>query len=104
MITKNKDSAVKSIGDIRRATRRQYSAEEKIRIVLECLRGEFSIAELCRVEIIHNTNCDWHDGQVFNAITEKKFIILTLQPAPPVKLAFPAPFQCTLVAIIAEHR
>ena len=36
--------------DIRRATRKQYSAEEKIRIVLEGLRGEDSIAELCRRE------------------------------------------------------
>src|SRR5881392_2673872 len=38
--------------DIRRATRRQFSAEEKIRIVLEGLRGEESIAELCRRERI----------------------------------------------------
>src|ERR687895_1024250 len=36
--------------DIRRATRRQFSAEEKIRIVLEGLRGAESIAELCRRE------------------------------------------------------
>ena len=36
--------------DIRRRTRRKYSAEEKIRIVLEGLRGEESIAELCRKE------------------------------------------------------
>ena len=36
--------------DIRRATRKQYSAEEKIRIVLDGLRGEYSIAELCRRE------------------------------------------------------
>ena len=36
--------------DIRRATRRQFSAEEKIRIVLEGLRGEESISELCRRE------------------------------------------------------
>lgn len=35
---------------IRRATRKQYSAEEKIRIVLDGLRGEYSIAELCRRE------------------------------------------------------
>jgi transposase len=34
--------------DIRRQTRRQYSAEEKIRIVLEGLRGEENISELCR--------------------------------------------------------
>jgi hypothetical protein len=38
------DSAEKTVRDIRRATRRQYSAEEKIRIVLEGLRGETSIA------------------------------------------------------------
>jgi transposase len=38
------------VRDIRRATRRQFSAEEKIRIVLEGLRGEESIAELCRRE------------------------------------------------------
>jgi transposase len=35
---------------IRRATRKHYSAEEKIRIVLDGLRGEASIAELCRRE------------------------------------------------------
>ena len=34
------------VKDIRRATRKQYSAEEKIRIVLDGLRGEYSIAEL----------------------------------------------------------
>jgi transposase len=44
------DSAEKTVRDIRRATRRHYSAEEKIRIVLEGLRGEASIAELCRKE------------------------------------------------------
>jgi transposase len=38
------------VKDIRRATRKHYSAEEKIRIVLEGLRGEDSIAELCRRE------------------------------------------------------
>lgn len=36
--------------DIRRRTRKHHSAEEKIRIVLEGLRGEMSIAELCRCE------------------------------------------------------
>ena len=38
------------VRDIRRATRKHYSAEEKIRIVLDGLRGEDSIAELCRRE------------------------------------------------------
>ncbi len=36
--------------DIRRQTRRHFSAEDKIRIVLDGLRGEDSIAELCRKE------------------------------------------------------
>ncbi|TCT36061.1 transposase [Martelella mediterranea] len=45
-----KPSADKAIKDIRRATRKSYSAEEKIRIVLEGLRGEDSIAALCRRE------------------------------------------------------
>lgn len=40
----------KVIKDIRRATRKQYSAEEKIRIVLDGLRGEETIAVLCRQE------------------------------------------------------
>ena len=43
---RKKRSAEKTIRDIRRATRRHYSAEEKIRIVLEGIRGERSIAEL----------------------------------------------------------
>ena len=42
--------AIKEISDIRRATRKQYAAEEKNRIVLDVLRGEGSIAELCRRE------------------------------------------------------
>ena len=49
-----KRSAEKTVRDIRRATRRHYSAEEKIRIVLEGLRGEDSIAELCRREGINS--------------------------------------------------
>jgi transposase len=40
----------KVVKDIRRATRKQYSAEEKIKIVLDGLKGEDSIAELCRHE------------------------------------------------------
>jgi transposase len=45
-----KQPAETIIRDIRRATRRHFSAEEKIRIVLEGLRGEESIAEICRRE------------------------------------------------------
>lgn len=45
-----KAEADRSVKDIRRATRKIHSAEEKIRIVLAGLRGEDSIAELCRRE------------------------------------------------------
>jgi len=45
-----KATAEQVVKDIRRRTRKHHSAEEKIRIVLEGLRGEASIAELCRRE------------------------------------------------------
>jgi transposase-like protein len=44
------DEAEKRVRDIKRATRRHFSAEDKIRIVIAGLRGEDSIAELCRKE------------------------------------------------------
>ncbi|MGO9265804.1 MAG: IS3 family transposase [Candidatus Binataceae bacterium] len=47
------EAAEKTVRDIRRATRRQYSAEEKVRIVIAGLRGEDSVAELCRKEGIN---------------------------------------------------
>lgn len=47
---KTKKRAEQVVKDIRRATRRHFSAEDKIRIVLDGLRGEDSIAELCRRE------------------------------------------------------
>ena len=48
-----KHEADKLVRDIKRATRRKFSAKEKIRIVLAGLRGEDSIAELCRREGLH---------------------------------------------------
>ena len=44
----------KQVKDIRWKTRRKFSSEEKIRMVLDGLRGEYSIAELCRREGINN--------------------------------------------------
>src|ERR671928_266719 len=55
-----KHSAERVVKEIRRVTRRQFSAEEKIRIVLAGLRGEDSIAELCRREgIVQNLYYRW---------------------------------------------
>src|SRR5512143_3098548 len=55
-----KEPAEQVIKQIRRVTRRQFSAEEKIRIVLSGLRGEDSIAELCRREgIVQNLYYRW---------------------------------------------
>ena len=51
-------SADKTVRDIHRATRRKFLAEEKIRIVLEGLRGEETIAELCRKEGINQNLYD----------------------------------------------
>jgi len=53
-------SSEQIIRDIKRKTRKQYSAEEKIRIVLDGLRGEDSIAELCRREgIVQSLYYKW---------------------------------------------
>ena len=55
-----KEPATQVAKKIRRATRRHFSAEDKIRIVLEGLRGEDSIAELCRREgIVQNLYYRW---------------------------------------------
>src|ERR1700747_602067 len=52
-VERTTEEAEKVVRDIRRATRRQYSAEAKVRIVIAGLRGEESIAELCRKEGIN---------------------------------------------------
>ena len=48
-----KDSAEKAVREVRHRTRRRHSREEKIRIVLEGLRDEDSIGELCRKEEVN---------------------------------------------------
>ena len=55
-----KSSPEARVREIRRKTRRRYSSEEKIRIVLEGLKGEESIAEICRREgISPNLYYNW---------------------------------------------
>ena len=83
MMTKKNDSkhsAEKTVRDIRRATRRSYSVEEKIRIVLEGLRGEDSIAELCRREGI-NTNIYYRWSKEFLEAGKKRLAGDTVREA-----------------------
>lgn len=53
MAEEPKPTVEQTVRDIRRQTRKKYSAEEKVRIVLEGLRGEEKISEICRREGIH---------------------------------------------------
>ena len=55
METKKKQTAENYIKEIRKKTRRVFSSEQKITIVMEALRGEMSVAELCRKYSIHET-------------------------------------------------
>ena len=76
---KKKASAEKAIRDIRRATRRRYSAVEKIRIVLEGLRGESSIAEPCRKkEIREILYCRWSDESDESKLNLKSVLRIAL--------------------------
>ena len=59
-VERHSEEAEQVVRDIRRAVRRQFSAEEKVRIVIAGLRGEDSIAELCRREgIAQNLYYRW---------------------------------------------
>jgi len=77
---RKKSSAEKIIRDIRRATRRHYSAEEKIRIVLEGLRGEDTIAELCRREGL-NSNVYYRWSKEFMEAGKKRLAGDTVREA-----------------------
>jgi transposase len=55
-INHKKPSATAVVKEIRRRTKRLFSAEEKIKIVLECLRGEDSVASICRKYGIHQNS------------------------------------------------
>ena len=61
-VERQSEEAEKVVRDIRRATRRQYTAEEKVRIVIAGLRGEESIAERCRNEGINQNLYYWDCG------------------------------------------
>jgi transposase len=72
--------ALSIIKDIQRQTRRQYTAEEKIRIVLEGLQGEQSVAEICRREGL-NTNIYYRWSKEFLEAGKKRLAGDTTQEA-----------------------
>jgi hypothetical protein len=86
-----KQPAEDAIRDIRRATRRHVSAEEKIRVVLEGLRGEESIAELCR----RKGNASSMMTHTSSAVTGSTVAVKITTPAGEAELPIPTrgPFQ-----------
>ena len=67
MSTKKKPSPDSIVWEIKRKTRRKFSAEEKIQIILEGLRGEQSISDRCRLKGIHAQHLLQVEQGVFGA-------------------------------------
>ena len=102
-----KTSVEKTVRDIRRATRKRYSAEEKIRIVLEGLRGEDSIAELCRREGI-NANVYYRWSKEFLEAGKKRLSGDTAREATSDEVktlhSEMADLKETLAEVVMENR
>ena len=107
MPRKTKPSAEKTVRDIRRATRKHYSSEEKIRIVLEGLRGEDSISELCRREGI-NANVYYRWSKEFLEAGKKRLAGDTVREATTDEVknlrAQASELKETLAELILENR
>ena len=104
---RKKSSAEKTIRDIRRATRRHYSAEDKIRIVLEGLRGEDTMAELCRREGL-NSNVYYRWSKEFMEAGKKRLAGDTVREATSVEVkqlrADSSALKETLGELLMENR
>ncbi len=100
-------SVEKTVRDIRRRTRKKYSAEEKIRIVLEGLRGEESIAELCRKEGL-NPNVYYRWSKEFMEAGKKRLSGDTVREASSDEVkelrAEAAALKETLGEMVMENR
>lgn len=103
----NRRSVEKTVRDIRRRTRKKYSAEEKIRIVLEGLRGEESIAELCRKEGL-NPNVYYRWSKEFMEAGKKRLAGDTVREATSDEVkelrAETAALKETLGELVMENR
>ncbi len=104
---KKKPEVEKTVRDIRRHTRKKYAAEEKIRIVLEGLRGEDSIAELCRREGI-NTNVYYRWSKEFLEAGKKRLSGDTVREATSDEVktlrAETASLKEALAEVVMENR
>ncbi len=103
----DKRSVEKTVRDIRRRTRKKYSAEEKIRIVLEGLRGEESIAELCRKEGL-NPNVYYRWSKEFMEAGKKRLAGDTVREATSDEVkelrAETSALKETLGEVVMENR
>ena len=102
MAKEGKDSTPeKVVQDIRRKTRRRFSAEEKIRIVLEGLRGEESIATLCRKEgLAPNLYYRW--SKEFLEAGKKRLVGDTTREATSTEVADLRTENARLKQLVAE--
>jgi len=94
-------SAEKVVQDIRRKTRRRFSAEEKIRIVLEGLRGEESIAALCRREGV-NPNLYYRWSKEFLEAGKKRLLGDTTREATSAEVGGLRQENARLKQVVAE--
>ena len=94
-------SAERVVRDIRRKTRRRFSAEEKIRIVLEGLRGEESIAALCRREGL-NPNLYYRWSKAFLEAGKKRLLGDTTREATSTEVADVRKDVAALKQVVAE--
>jgi len=98
---KQAKSAAKVVADIRRKTRRRFSAEEKIRIVLEGLRGEESIAALCRREGL-NPNLYYRWSKEFLEAGKKRLLGDTTREATSSEVTGLRDENARLKQVLAE--
>ena len=94
-------STTKIVSDIRRKTRRRFSAEEKIRIVLEGLRGEESIAALCRREGV-NPNLYYRWSKEFLEAGKKRLLGDTTREATSSEVGGLRQENARLKQVVAE--
>ena len=94
-------SAERVVRDIRRKTRRRFSAEEKMRIVLEGLRGEESSAALCRREGL-NPNLYYRWSKEFLEAGKKRLLGDTTREATSTEVADVRKNVAELKQVVAE--